>query len=32
MDEPPRWLRQLAAAQGLSRHLKFLVEGIPTVF
>ena len=28
----PRWLRQLAAAQGVSQHLKFLVEGIPTVF
>jgi hypothetical protein len=32
MDEPPRWLRQLAAAQGLSQHLRLLVEGIPTVF
>ena len=32
MDEPPRWLRELAAAQGLSRHLKILQEGVPTVF
>lgn len=32
MDEPPRWLRQLAEEQGISRRLKFLVEGIPQVF
>ena len=32
MDEPPRWLRELAAAHGLSQHLRFLQEGIPTVF
>jgi L-ascorbate metabolism protein UlaG (beta-lactamase superfamily) len=32
MDEPPRWLRQLAVAHGLSQHLKILQEGIPMVF
>ncbi len=32
MDEPPRWLRQLAEEQGLSRRLRFLEEGVPQVF
>jgi hypothetical protein len=32
MDEPPRWLRELAAAHGLSHHLRILQEGIPVVF
>jgi L-ascorbate metabolism protein UlaG (beta-lactamase superfamily) len=32
MDEPPRWLRQLAEEQGLSRKLRFLEEGVPQVF
>jgi len=32
MDEPPRWLRQLAEEQGLTRKLRFLEEGVPTVF
>jgi L-ascorbate metabolism protein UlaG (beta-lactamase superfamily) len=32
MDEPPRWLRQLAEQQGLTRKLRFLEEGIPQVF
>ena len=32
MDEPPRWLKELAATQGLSHHLKILHEGEPTVF
>jgi L-ascorbate metabolism protein UlaG (beta-lactamase superfamily) len=32
MDEPPRWLRQLAEEQGLSRKLRFLEEGVPSVF
>jgi L-ascorbate metabolism protein UlaG (beta-lactamase superfamily) len=32
IDEPPRWLTELAATNGLSQHLKFLHEGIPTVF
>lgn len=32
MDEPPRWLRQLAEEQGLTRKLRFLEEGVPHVF
>jgi len=32
MDEPPRWLRQLAAEQGLTRKLRILEEGLPQVF
>ena len=32
MDEPPRWLRQLAQEQGLTRKLTFLEEGVPQVF
>jgi L-ascorbate metabolism protein UlaG (beta-lactamase superfamily) len=32
MDEPPRWLRQLAEEQGLTRKLRFLEEGLPQVF
>jgi len=32
MDEPPRLLRELAAQAGLTRHLKFFVEGAPEVF
>lgn len=32
MDEPPRWLLQLAAEQGLTRHIKVLDEGLPMVF
>jgi L-ascorbate metabolism protein UlaG (beta-lactamase superfamily) len=32
MDEPPRWLRELAATHGLSHQLRFLQEGMPTVF
>ena len=32
MDEPPRWLRQLAKANNLSHCLKILEEGIPEVF
>jgi hypothetical protein len=32
MDEPPRWLRQLADQQGLTRKLRFLEEGVPQVF
>ena len=32
MDEPPRWLRQLAEDQGLTRRLRFLEEGLPQVF
>jgi L-ascorbate metabolism protein UlaG (beta-lactamase superfamily) len=32
MDEPPRWLRQIAHADGLSHHLRVLEEGVPEVF
>ena len=32
MDEPPRWLRQIAEREGLTPKLKFLVEGVPQVF
>ncbi len=32
LDEPPRWLRELAHENGLSQHIKFLDEGVPAVF
>jgi L-ascorbate metabolism protein UlaG (beta-lactamase superfamily) len=32
MDEPPRWLREIAASQNLLKRLKFLDEGMPRVF
>ncbi len=32
MDEPPRWLRQLAEDEGLTHKLKILEEGVPEVF
>lgn len=32
MEEPPRWLRELAQQHGLSNRLRFLEEGVPTVF
>jgi L-ascorbate metabolism protein UlaG (beta-lactamase superfamily) len=32
MDEPPRWLKAIAAEQGLTSHLKILEEGVPQVF
>jgi len=32
MDEPPRWLREEAHLNGLSRHLKIMEEGVPEVF
>lgn len=32
LDEPPRWLRQLAEAHGLSAALRFMEEGVPRVF
>ena len=32
MDEPPRWLQQLAKEQGLTKKVKILSEGIPTLF
>ena len=32
MDEPPRWLRQLAVEQNLLKQLRILEEGVPMVF
>ena len=32
LDEPPRWLNELAHQQKLSEHLKILEEGVPTLF
>jgi len=32
MDEPPRWLKQLAQEQGMTKRLIFLEEGSPRVF
>jgi L-ascorbate metabolism protein UlaG (beta-lactamase superfamily) len=32
MDEPPRWLRQLAVEQNLLKQLRILDEGVPMVF
>jgi len=32
MDEPPRWLRQIALEQNLTRQIKILDEGVPEVF
>jgi L-ascorbate metabolism protein UlaG (beta-lactamase superfamily) len=32
MDEPPRWLREIADRDGLSQHLRILEEGMPEVF
>jgi L-ascorbate metabolism protein UlaG (beta-lactamase superfamily) len=32
MDEPPRWLLELAEEQGLTSHVKILDEGIPQIF
>lgn len=32
MDEPPRWMRELATRNGLSHQLRFLEEGIPEIF
>ena len=32
MDEPPRWLQQLAKEQGLTKKVKILREGIPCLF
>lgn len=31
LDEPPRWLRAIAAEQNLSHHVRILEEGMPTV-
>ena len=32
LDEPPRWLQELAHQQKLSHHIKLLEEGVPTLF
>jgi L-ascorbate metabolism protein UlaG (beta-lactamase superfamily) len=32
MEEPPRWLREIARREGLARHVRFLEEGKPHVF
>ncbi|MCL5098848.1 MAG: MBL fold metallo-hydrolase [Candidatus Omnitrophica bacterium] len=32
MDEPARWLNQLARQNNLTRHIKVLEEGVPQVF
>ena len=32
LDEPPRWLKELAAEQNLLKQLKILEEGVPMVF
>lgn len=32
MDEPPRWLRQLAREQGITQKVRILDEGVPVVF
>jgi L-ascorbate metabolism protein UlaG (beta-lactamase superfamily) len=32
LDEPPRWLKQLAANNGISHRLRILREGVPAVF
>ncbi len=32
MEEPPRWLRDIARQEGLMRHIRFLEEGKPAVF
>ena len=32
LDEPPRWLKELADSNGLSQHLRILQEGVPTIF
>ena len=32
LDEPPRWLMQLAAEQHLTRQVRILEEGVPVVF
>jgi L-ascorbate metabolism protein UlaG (beta-lactamase superfamily) len=32
MDEPPRWLREIAAQENLTHKLRMLDEGVPVVF
>lgn len=32
MDEPPRWLANIARREGLHHHIRLLAEGVPEVF
>jgi hypothetical protein len=32
MDEPLRWMREIAAKENLTRELRILDEGVPVVF
>ena len=32
LDEPPRWLREIARREGLTDRVRFLEEGVPQVF
>jgi hypothetical protein len=32
LEEPPRWLKELAESNGLTDHLRILQEGVPAVF
>ncbi|MBN2507958.1 MAG: MBL fold metallo-hydrolase [Verrucomicrobia bacterium] len=32
IDEPPRWLSNIASREGLSEHVRILEEGVPAVF
>jgi L-ascorbate metabolism protein UlaG (beta-lactamase superfamily) len=32
MDEPPRWLREIAVKENLTHKLRMLDEGVPVVF
>jgi hypothetical protein len=32
MDEPPRWLMEIARQEGLTEQIKILEEGVPRVF
>jgi len=32
LDEPPRWLKQLAMREGISQQVHLLEEGIPQIF
>jgi hypothetical protein len=32
LDEPPRWLQQIARQEGLLSSIRFLEEGVPELF
>jgi L-ascorbate metabolism protein UlaG (beta-lactamase superfamily) len=32
LDEPPRWLRQIAEKEGLTPQMRMLEEGLPAIF